>query len=462
MSQAITLLSQPAAAPVRRHKLAFASALLPLALLVLPLAAIVPMSFTATDIIALPPDRWGFAAYSHLWTAPGWGQALLASLEVAAAAAVLAVIAGTAAAIGISRLHGAAAAIVTALVLAPLALPVVVMGLAQFEFFARLRLNGTLAGIALAHGVLGVPYVFLTMRAALARLDSALIRAAQSLGAGAWPLLRWVYLPVLFPAVLAGTVLAYSASLEEVVIALFLSGPRAITLPVKLFTECRYNLSPIILAVATLLMAVVLVFGLIVRGRRRHEGPQRTPRGYDSRAAMQTLSPAAPAQIAGAKAQPGSSIVVDKLGKSFGHVDVLNDISFTLLDGEFLTLLGSSGSGKTTTLGIIAGFIEQSSGDVRIGGRSMTGVPPRRRNLGVVFQNYALFPHLTVLQNVEFGLRMRNVPAAERRKRAMAMLRRVALERVAGSPPGAAFRRTATACRPRPGAQHRPGRAIAR
>jgi putative spermidine/putrescine transport system ATP-binding protein len=143
---------------------------------------------------------------------------------------------------------------------------------------------------------------------------------------------------------------------------------------------------------------------------------------------MQTVSPAVPTQRAGAKAQRGPSIVVDKLRKSFGHVDVLNDVSFTLIDGEFLTLLGSSGSGKSTTLGIIAGFIESSSGDVRIGGQSMAGVPPRRRNLGVVFQNYALFPHLSVLQNVEFGLRMRNVAAAERRKRAMAMTRRVALD----------------------------------
>jgi putative spermidine/putrescine transport system permease protein len=265
MSQAITLLSQPAARPARRpHKVVLTLSLLPLALLVLPLIAIVPMSFTATNIIALPPDRWGFDAYSQLWVAPGWGQALLSSLEVAAAAAVLAVIAGAAAAIGVGRLHGITGNVVTALVLAPLALPVVVMGLAQFEFFARLRLNGTLPGIALAHGVLGVPYVFLTMRAALARLDSALVRAAQSLGAGAWSLVRWVYLPGLLPAILAGAVLAYGASLEEVVIALFLSGPRAITLPVKLFTELQYNLSPVILAVATLLMAVVLVIGSIV------------------------------------------------------------------------------------------------------------------------------------------------------------------------------------------------------
>lgn len=267
MSDAITLLRQPGTTLThQRHPFVFASAVLPLALLVLPLLAIVPMSFTATDVVALPPSKWGFAAYRHLLAAPGWGEAVLSSLEVAACAACLAIVTGTTAAIGVSRLRGVAATLVTGMVLTPLALPVVVMGLAQFEFFARLHLDGTLFGIALAHGVLGVPYMFLTMRAALARLDVSLLRAAESLGAGAWSLLRWVYLPILLPAALAGALLAYGASLEEVVIAMFLSGPHAITLPVKLFTELQYNLSPIILAVATLLLGVVLMFGLVVAG----------------------------------------------------------------------------------------------------------------------------------------------------------------------------------------------------
>ena len=107
-------------------------------------------------------------------------------------------------------------------------------------------------------------------------------------------------------------------------------------------------------------------------------------------------------------------IEVSGLGKLYGAVHVLHDVSFTLRDGEFLTLLGPSGSGKTTTLGIIAGFVDPDYGDVRVGNRSIVALPPRHRNLGIVFQNYALFPHLTVAANVEFGLRMRKVPRAER------------------------------------------------
>ena len=130
----------------------------------------------------------------------------------------------------------------------------------------------------------------------------------------------------------------------------------------------------------------------------------------------------------GARAARGKrDIEVAGLGKSYGTVPVLRDVSFTLRDGEFLTLLGSSGSGKTTTLGIIAGFVEPDHGDVLVGDRSIIGLPPRMRDLGIVFQNYALFPHLTVTANVEFGLRMRKVAGVDRRQRAQRMLERVGL-----------------------------------
>ena len=128
-------------------------------------------------------------------------------------------------------------------------------------------------------------------------------------------------------------------------------------------------------------------------------------------------------------------IEVMGLGKLYGPVRVLQDVSFTLRDGEFLTLLGPSGSGKTTTLGIIAGFVEPDFGDVRVAGQSIVSLAPRYRNLGIVFQNYALFPHLSVAANVEFGLRMRKVPAPERERRGRRMLERVGLAEFAERTP---------------------------
>ncbi len=136
----------------------------------------------------------------------------------------------------------------------------------------------------------------------------------------------------------------------------------------------------------------------------------------------------APTALPPASAGRIRDIEVVRLGKRYGNALALDDVSFTLRDGEFLTLLGPSGSGKTTTLGIISGFVQPDTGDVQVGRQSIVALPPRLRNLGIVFQNYALFPHLTVAANVAFGLRMRKVPPAEREHRALKMLERVGLQ----------------------------------
>ena len=124
----------------------------------------------------------------------------------------------------------------------------------------------------------------------------------------------------------------------------------------------------------------------------------------------------------------GRSVEVRDLWKSYGSaVFAVRGVSFDLLPGEFLSLLGPSGSGKTSTLMMVAGFETPSRGEIRVGGIDIAGQPPDRRNFGVVFQGYALFPHMTVLDNVAFPLRMRGLPARERRKRAGEMIEKVGL-----------------------------------
>jgi multiple sugar transport system ATP-binding protein len=105
------------------------------------------------------------------------------------------------------------------------------------------------------------------------------------------------------------------------------------------------------------------------------------------------------------------------LEKSFGPVRAVKDLTFTIEDGEFIVFVGPSGCGKTTTLRMIAGFEDPTSGEIRIDGRVVNDLEPRDRGLGMVFQSHALFPHKNVAQNIEFGLRMKNVPQIERVKR---------------------------------------------
>jgi len=105
------------------------------------------------------------------------------------------------------------------------------------------------------------------------------------------------------------------------------------------------------------------------------------------------------------------------LNKSFGAVEAVKNLNFTIEDGEFVVFVGPSGCGKTTTLRMIAGFEDPTSGEIRIDGRVVNDLEPRDRNLGMVFQSHALFPHKNVAQNIEFGLRMKRVAPDERAKR---------------------------------------------
>src|SRR6202034_4353244 len=110
----------------------------------------------------------------------------------------------------------------------------------------------------------------------------------------------------------------------------------------------------------------------------------------------------------------GAAVILSALEKNYGNVGAVRGVSLDIRSGEFLTLLGPSGSGKTTTLMMIAGFEMPSAGDITIDGRSIVALPPHKRNIGMVFQNYALFPHLTVAENIGFPLKQRGIGRAER------------------------------------------------
>ncbi|WP_404438473.1 ABC transporter ATP-binding protein [Bradyrhizobium daqingense] len=116
-----------------------------------------------------------------------------------------------------------------------------------------------------------------------------------------------------------------------------------------------------------------------------------------------------------------------RVTKTYGAIAAIEDVSLAVRGGEFLTILGPSGSGKTTALMLLAGFVAPTKGDILISGKSVAAVPSYRRDQGIVFQSYALFPHLTVRRNLEFPLEMRGIKAAEKAMRVNRMLQRVHL-----------------------------------
>jgi putative spermidine/putrescine transport system ATP-binding protein len=130
-------------------------------------------------------------------------------------------------------------------------------------------------------------------------------------------------------------------------------------------------------------------------------------------------------------------LTIASITAHYGTTKVLEDLNLKVAEGELVSLLGASGCGKTTTLRLIAGFLQPTSGSILLGGKDLTKLPAHQRDIGLVFQNYALFPHLSVAENVGFGLKQRGVSGEAKTKRVTAMLERVGLAHLGDRLPGA-------------------------
>jgi putative spermidine/putrescine transport system ATP-binding protein len=128
------------------------------------------------------------------------------------------------------------------------------------------------------------------------------------------------------------------------------------------------------------------------------------------------------------KAGMGATVRYEAVAKSYGTVQALQPTTFEIGSGELVSIIGPSGSGKTTLLGVTAGYVTPTSGSILVDGHDIVGVAPFRRNIGMVFQSYSLFPHMTVAENIDFPLKMRGMPEAERRARVLRMLATVRLD----------------------------------
>lgn len=236
--------------------------------LITPILVVLPLSFNAQDFFTFTPEMLAFdpAGYSlkhyrDFLTNDAWQDALRNSLLIAPMATLLSVSFGTLAAIGLSQPHVPFQRAIMAILISPMIVPLIISAAGMYFFYSRIGLQGTYMGVVLAHAALGIPFVIITVTATLVGFDNSLTRAAANMGANPVTTFFRVQMPLILPGVISGGLFAFITSFDEVVVVLFVGSAGQKTLPWQMFTGLREQISPTILAVATIL--VVISIGLL-------------------------------------------------------------------------------------------------------------------------------------------------------------------------------------------------------
>jgi putative spermidine/putrescine transport system permease protein len=227
-----------------------------LGFLMLPVVVIALASFSRTSYLTVPPRGVTLRWFAAVLGDPEYVHAIGVSVVLALVATAGSVGAGVAASYALIRRRLPGAALVSALLNAPLVFPGVVVGVALLQFYAMVRMNGSLSGLALAHMVITVPYVVRAVMASLQGIDPELESAARVLGASGPMAFFTVTLPLIRPGVAAGALFSFIVSFDNVPVSIFLLGAGQMTLPVKIFTAIEYGVDPSIAAVSTMLIAL--------------------------------------------------------------------------------------------------------------------------------------------------------------------------------------------------------------
>jgi putative spermidine/putrescine transport system permease protein len=243
--------------------------------LVVPILIILPLSFNGQASFRFPPESWSFRWYDNLFSSPEWRDAIFNSFQVALLVVLCATVLGTLCALGLDRGKIPGKGIVQALVLSPMIVPLVVIAVGVYAVFLPWQLVGTTMGFVVAHTALAIPFVVVSVLTSLRGFDRRLEQAAASLGASPVTTFFRVTLPLIAPGLLAGAVLAFVTSFDEVVVALFVASPEKRTVPVQMFDTLQ-NVDPTVAAASTLVLgattAVVLVAVLFNRELREGGG----------------------------------------------------------------------------------------------------------------------------------------------------------------------------------------------
>jgi len=247
--------------------------------LIAPILVIIPLSFNAEPyftftegMIALEPQAYSTRWYADIAKNPQWAFSAANSIIVASCSTFLATLLGTLAALGLSQSHMPYKSAVMGVLISPMIVPLIISAAGMFFFYSNIGLAQTLPGLILAHAVLGTPFVVITVTATLTGFDHSLTRASQSLGANSRKTFFKIQMPLILPGVISGALFAFITSFDEVVIVFFLAGFEQRTIPRQMWAGIREQISPTILAVATILVVVsILLLTTVELLRRRSE-----------------------------------------------------------------------------------------------------------------------------------------------------------------------------------------------
>ncbi|MBV8393959.1 MAG: ABC transporter permease [Alphaproteobacteria bacterium] len=243
--------------------------------LMLPLVVVFPISLSSAPYMQFPPPGWSWQWYERYLDDPQWIDATFRSLYVGVATAILALLLGVPLSFSLVRGRYPGRGLIDRIAMAPVIVPTIILSVSVYGLFSRLRLIGEWYGLAIAHTVLALPFVVLVMVAGLRDFDRALEHAAEGLGAGRWSTLWRITLPLLRPSLVSAALLAFLASFDELVVAMFLTGPN-MTLPKKMFDNILMEIDPTIAAVSVMqIVLVTIVLVLIGRFGRGLSGSAR-------------------------------------------------------------------------------------------------------------------------------------------------------------------------------------------
>ena len=247
--------------------------------LIAPIIVIIPLSFNAQDFFTFTPEMLNFQRegyslkhYNDFFTNVDWQTALTNSFRIAPLATLISVALGTVAAVGLSQSDVPFKKLIMAILISPMIVPLIISAAGMYFFYSRIGLQGTYIGIVLAHAALGIPFVIITVTATLVGFDKSLTRASANLGAGPIRTFLKIQMPLILPGVISGGLFAFITSFDEVVVVLFVGSASQKTLPWQMFTGLREQISPTILAVATILVILsILLLTVVELLRRRSE-----------------------------------------------------------------------------------------------------------------------------------------------------------------------------------------------